>query len=523
MAVVATALTGVALALAGCTSSTQGGGHEDEPLYRQYCAECHAEKGTGVPGALLNDPGVLAEGGDAALFKAIDEGVGVMPAFGESHEGPLSDDEIARIVEYLLSPDGLASRTWPGRRVYIENCSQCHGSKGMRIPAAPLNRTFLAERDDAVLAAVITRGYKTMPALGQDFGGELSNEEVGAVIGYLRMITGGAASVDEGASSDGPGSDAGDETTARGASIFDEQCTMCHGETGDAVPGLALLSAEYVGSRDDGALTTVIANGQGGMPGMSTAAEGPLSDEDIAAVVAYLRAQGGGAATPGDSDTSAGATLFQDQCTMCHGQGGDEVPGVALMGEDYLSANDDATLTSAITDGKGGMPGMGTAAGGSLSDEEVAAIVAYLRSGGGAPEATATPKVDLDKALQPAPAEAVQLFNDNCAACHAGRQLPTIDPTLVQKIINDGIVEKGMPGFRDKLTSDQIEGLARVIASGAPLGDGGNDNPFSGVVQHVDGWILSHPPFVKENGSQLCQQCHQLSFCSSCHTGGAVQ
>lgn len=458
-AMACTALLGIAsvvllglvmVLLGGCAAASQAGPLEEgRDLYKQHCRQCHGETGTRVPAALLDNPSVLARGGDTALAQVIAEGKGVMPAFSTEHEGPLTSTQIAAIVEYLLSPDGLAAKAWPGRKIYLEHCAQCHGKKGMRIPAARLNKDFLEQRDDAVLRVVIQRGYRTMPALGKGFGGSLSEVDIEAVIRYLRMITGSTQPIDQGVSS------------AR-----------------------VMAPAEASSSHAEG-----------------------------------------GALAAGGELAARGAEIFQSQCSLCHGATGDEVPGLNLMDQGFLAERGDEALLTAIAQGKGEMPAMGKASGGSLSDDDVAAVLAYLKAqaGGGAPAAAATPAVDTTQALRSVPTDAAQLFQDNCAICHAELQLPRVDPTLVQTIISNGIAEKGMPAFGEKLTTEQIEALTRLIASGEAVGSGAEANPFAGVVRHVESWISKHPTFVKENGSQLCQKCHRLSFCANCHRGGTAR
>lgn len=78
---------------------------------------------------------------------------------------------------------------------------------------------------------------------------------------------------------------------ASGKSIFDEQCSSCHGDDGRGQTpagkaiGVRDLSSKEVQKKSDAELTTAIKKGQGKMPGF----ESSLSDADVKLVVAYLR------------------------------------------------------------------------------------------------------------------------------------------------------------------------------------------------------------------------------------------
>jgi mono/diheme cytochrome c family protein len=82
------------------------------------------------------------------------------------------------------------------------------------------------------------------------------------------------------------------------------------------------------------------------------------------------------------ADGPAGAKLYSTYCGACHGEAGKGAFGPAVGTEKYLSEHSDDALTAAIADGTTGkgMPAWGQARGGSLSDDQIADIVAYLRS-----------------------------------------------------------------------------------------------------------------------------------------------
>ncbi len=124
------------------------------------------------------------------------------------------------------------------------------------------------------------------------------------------------------------------------------------------------------------------------MPALGKADGGPLARVDIEAVLGYLRTQAGvppapsgpGAPSAGAAGGADGKTLYAKACSVCHGQNGGQFPNANLASKAYLDQKGDAQLRRATAEGVGGMPPMGKAKGGVLSDEEVAAVVEYLKS-----------------------------------------------------------------------------------------------------------------------------------------------
>ncbi len=84
---------------------------------------------------------------------------------------------------------------------------------------------------------------------------------------------------------------AGSAFAADGAATFKAKCAMCHGADGSASTGmgksmgLKALGSPEVQKMSDADMTALVANGKGKMP----AFKGKLSDEDISAVVKYVK------------------------------------------------------------------------------------------------------------------------------------------------------------------------------------------------------------------------------------------
>lgn len=92
------------------------------------------------------------------------------------------------------------------------------------------------------------------------------------------------------------------------------------------------------------------------------------------------------------ADNPPGGKLFATYCSACHGESGKGGIAPALTTAKFLSAHDDAALTHAIQDGMPdtGMPAWSKSKGGTLNDDQIEAVVAYLRGFAPAAAPTAT-------------------------------------------------------------------------------------------------------------------------------------
>ena len=77
-----------------------------------------------------------------------------------------------------------------------------------------------------------------------------------------------------------------------------------------------------------------------------------------------------------------GAKAYATYCSACHGAGGNGGAAPAIGSAQYLSAKDDAVIMRITSDGVAGkgMPAWSKSKGGVLTDDQIASIVAYLRS-----------------------------------------------------------------------------------------------------------------------------------------------
>jgi cytochrome c oxidase cbb3-type subunit 3/ubiquinol-cytochrome c reductase cytochrome c subunit len=156
---------------------------------------------------------------------------------------------------------------------------------------------------------------------------------------------------------------------ARGATLYGRMCAVCHGRFGDgylADQAPALAHPDFLASVTDLYLQTAISQGRAGttMSAWSTARGGPLSREDVDAIVAFLRSWASGPAVALDErllvgDAAAGADIFARECARCHGPHGTTGPNVRIGNPELLATASNGFLRYAIRRGRPGtaMPG----------------------------------------------------------------------------------------------------------------------------------------------------------------------
>ncbi|MBK5106891.1 MAG: c-type cytochrome, partial [Anaerolineales bacterium] len=221
---------------------------DGQRLFATNCASCHGQS-------------VAFAGGEEQLLETISQG-GLhleMPPWREM----LSEDEMDLLARYVIDP----SSTPEGVETFQTNCASCHGD---RIPTS---------EDLETARQVIAEGggHDTMPV----WGDVLTPEQLDALVTFAV------------AAAEGTSAEVGQE-------LYSQNCALCHGEFGEggSNPSLAgdiifpISTADYLKTRDDFTLRSVIAQGQPnfGMSPFGSTFGGPLDDEEIDAVVAYIRA-----------------------------------------------------------------------------------------------------------------------------------------------------------------------------------------------------------------------------------------
>jgi len=95
------------------------------------------------------------------------------------------------------------------------------------------------------------------------------------------------------------------------------------------------------------------------------------------AIIAVLAA---GASAPSRAQQMDGKALFMKNCAACHQASGKGIPGAfpALAGNKFVQGKG-ADVATVLLKGRGGMPDFSD----SLSDQEIAAILSFVRSNWG--------------------------------------------------------------------------------------------------------------------------------------------
>lgn len=254
-----------------------------------------------------------------------------------------------------------------GRVLYMRVCAACHGQNGSTIKQANISSLqFLNSEGDGKILQAASEGQGVMPPFSAEHSGPLTDDELRAILGYLKVLA---------------------IRTAAGAidakALYDSNCVRCHGSNGDKISGVKHSSKAFWYEKGEKAITKAISNGKGGMPPFGKPQGGTLSDIEIEAIVEYLKSFPG-LATASTQTAEIGKNLFATNCAMCHGDKGDRVPSANLASKEFLTSRGGENLANGIADGKGSMPAYANARGGQLSDDQIKAIVDYITELAGA-------------------------------------------------------------------------------------------------------------------------------------------
>lgn len=389
------------------------------------------------------------------LKRALDEGLTYPPhadARITDWSTAMSAEERSRLLNFLVAPDGA--------RLFATNCSSCHGYS---VPFAG---------SEEALRKIITKGglHLEMPLWKE----KLSQAEIDVLAQYV---------VD-------PGS------VASGKKSFDQYCKTCHG---DRIPK----------ADDVDQARRIIASG-GSHQTMPIWGD-ILTSEQLDALVQYtLQAAQG-------TSLEAGQQLFAVNCAVCHGSFGEGGPNPALPGDiippisssEYLKTRDDTTLRAIISQGQPnfGMSPFGAAFGGALDDNEIDAIVSYIRSWEAKPPVDFPPEIKQPTSGGIALSGA-EIYAQLCSQCHGQHGEGGIGPMLndsqyqasrtdqdIFNTINAGQKASAMIAWGEVLTSSQIEQLVTFIRAlpGA-----------SGIGQAVPSFASDVMPIMQAK----CVACH---------------
>ncbi len=398
---------------------------DGQRLFSINCAPCHG-RSVAVRGEQEDLRTVISQGG---LHLE-------MPPWRERlNEGEL--DALARfVVEPGAAPEAGA--------LYDQHCAVCHAQ---RIPAA----------DDVEIAReIIASGgaHETMPVWGE----VLTDEQLDALVSYTIQAATGSP-------------------LALGQKLYAQNCAACHGDFGEGGPNPArpddviapISTSEYLRTRDDSTLRAIISEGQPnfGMSPFGTSFGGPLDDEDIDAIVSFIRAWEADPPVeiPPEVRTRPlaveGSEIYAEVCAQCHGPDGAGLIGPSLRDSEFQRANTDQDIFDTINLGHEATPMIGW--GEILTAEQIEQLVTFIRELGSGEAATGAGPVSF--AMQVLP-----LFEAECLGCHGS--LGGWDSSSYDSVINTGnnapVVIPGDP--KGSLLAQKIFGTQEVGAIMPPGG-----------------------------------------------------
>jgi len=408
-------------ALAGFILSPGG-----SQLFTKNCGSCHQAS-------------ELVAGNPAELKNAIDQGNSYPPHQGVSipqWNQVMSPEESTSLLNFLMAPDG--------QRLFETNCSTCHGH----------SLAFSGSENE--LRNIINKGgmHLEMPAWEE----KLSDSELNSLANYVY----------------------GPYLAPEGKALFDQYCSVCHGER---IPRATTLEKARQ------AITT------GGSHETMPVWENLLTSDQINALVSYVLAAGEG------KSSAAGQELFVQNCSPCHGELGEgginpARPGDIIMPistSEYLKTRDDFTLRAIISEGQPnfGMSPFASSNGGPLDDEQIDAIVTYIRSWEANPPVELPPEVSTVQGT----ISGSEIFTELCAQCHGPNGEGALGPALndpqfqasstdqyLYDTINLGHESTAMIGWGEILTSEQITEVVKFIRGLVPGNGKPGPTPTAGSV-----------------------------------------
>ena len=225
---------------------------------------------------------------------------------------------------------------------------------------------------------------------------------------------------------------------------------VCHGQFGEGGPNPSragdviapISSAEYLKTRDDATLRNIISQGQPdfGMSPFGAANGGPLDDEQVDSIVAFIRSWEANppvelppeiiSATPSTPNEASlsGSQIYGSVCSSCHGKSGEGGIGPALNTREFQDRYDDQTMFDIIDTGHEATSMI--AWGEILTSDQISQLVHYIRGFNSDGVSTGTGSFSRDVA---------PLFQAKCQACHnQGTTLGGWDSTSFEAVTTTG-------------------------------------------------------------------------------------
>ena len=184
--------------------------------------------------------------------------------------------------------------------------------------------------------------------------------------------------------------------TDRGEALYRQHCAACHGYDGNGGVGVPLALPDFQYSVTNRFLETTIRMGR---PGRIMPAFSSLSDDDVKALVRYIRRWAPGKpyrypVEPVRGDRERGRQLYAKYCAACHGPNGEGGKGTgvtfsrprdlpiippALNNPGFLAAASDQFIKATLMNGREGTPMISFLKQG-LSEQDINDLVVFVRS-----------------------------------------------------------------------------------------------------------------------------------------------
>jgi mono/diheme cytochrome c family protein len=150
--------------------------------------------------------------------------------------------------------------------------------------------------------------------------------------------------------------------------------------------------------------------------------------------------------------------LYAENCAGCHGRDGEGGLALALADPVYLAIASDAAIRSVTAKGVAGtaMPAFAQSSGGSLTDQQINAIMSGIRTRWGRPEllpGEAPPPYASD--VSGDPARGAIVYETFCSSCHGTngrggqRAGAIVDPTYLALVSDQSLRTTVIAGRRD--------------------------------------------------------------------------
>jgi cbb3-type cytochrome c oxidase subunit III len=170
-----------------------------------------------------------------------------------------------------------------GEELYVDSCAQCHGGEATGAIGPALNsEQFLGSVTDLQMHQLISTGVPgtLMVAYSADFGGSFTQQQISAVVQYLRAFEETAPDFPQWHSPLA-------QTDLTGSELYQLACSFCHGINLEGNIGPALGEGSDIVFEDDEFLFERISDGIDEMPAFGNI----FTDEQIDSIIDYIRSE----------------------------------------------------------------------------------------------------------------------------------------------------------------------------------------------------------------------------------------